>query len=490
MEQLIASGLDSLPHGVVIHGSATEIVYCNQMAQELLGLSREQIEGKTSLDPQWRTVHEDYTPFDGSKHPSAITFKRQIPVRGVIMGVYRPDQDIIWLTIDSNPMFDEEGELSGVIVTFNEATDIKERQAQLSRLSQYLKAIMDTAPVILWACDSNGIFTYSRGSGLKALGLEANEVVGVNIFDLYDAYPSITEAVRSALSGERRSSVVQVAERMYDSHYMPIEDEKGEVIGVSGVSYDITELERNRMKVREQEELLMVQSRHAAMGEMLGMIAHQWRQPLTVISMIANNISADLMMNNLSEESLSEQAREIMEMTQYLSKTIDDFRNFFKPDKEKEAINVAAVMDEALTIIAKSFEHFNIDITVSNESRQEVCIYSHELLQVFLNLLSNAKEALVAFQEDQREVTIRSYDTAESVVVEVEDNGGGIDEAIMPKIFEPYFTTKGVKSGTGIGLYMSEMIIQKHMNGLIEVSNTEKGALFTIRLPLKEERHG
>ena len=238
---------------------------------------------------------------------------------------------------------------------------------------------------------------------------------------------------------------------------------------------DITELKR-------KDKLLIVQSRHAAMGEMIGMIAHQWRQPLAIIAMDANNMLLDIALDASDVRAVEKYARNTLDQTQHLSKTIDDFRNFFKPDKAIANIRLQDIIDETYSIVKDSLKNHSITLKTSNESKAEVAAYSRELMQVFINIINNAKDALLAEKRKEAVITLKVYDDEQYVNTEICDNGRGIDEDVLPKIFDPYFSTKDEKTGTGLGLYMSKMIIEEHLHGIIEARNTDKGACLTIRL--------
>lgn len=247
---------------------------------------------------------------------------------------------------------------------------------------------------------------------------------------------------------------------------------------------DLTHIKELEAEADQQEEIMIAQSRHAVMGEMISMIAHQWRQPITVISMGANNMLADIELKMVSEEALQEQAQSILRQTRYLSKTIDDFRNFFRPEKTIEEVTVEEVMAEAEKIIGKSLENNLIAFSVKHRNGYKVKTYSRELLQVCINLLKNAKEALMEHRAEDRKIDVVIGDNAENVIMTICDNGGGIDNAIIAKIFDPYFTTKDEKNGTGLGLYMSKTIVEKHLHGTISVENSSEGACFEIAIPL------
>jgi nitrogen fixation/metabolism regulation signal transduction histidine kinase len=253
---------------------------------------------------------------------------------------------------------------------------------------------------------------------------------------------------------------------------------------ISGKSEGLILLFNDITQLIKSEELIIIQSRQVAMGEMINMIAHQWRQPIAAISMGVNNILLDIGLESVDLEEFKLISEDILNQTQILSQIIDNFKNFFRPSKEKEQIKVEDVMLEAKNIIGKSLEDNEIKLSIHNENMKLIDTYSRELLQVFIVLLDNSKEALVEHRAHKRVIHVNISDNEDSVFIELCDNGGGIDKAIMDKIFEPYFSTKIEKNGTGLGLYIIKTIINKHMHGTIHAQNREEGVCFTVTLPL------
>lgn len=260
-------------------------------------------------------------------------------------------------------------------------------------------------------------------------------------------------------------------------------NEAGKAVRMVGFHTDITRQKELEHELMQQEEMMLAQSRHVAMGEMIGMIAHQWRQPITVIAMGANNMLADIALESVEIENFKHESQQILKQTEYLSKTIDDFRTFFRPNKEKDEIKVIDIFLEAKQIMGKSLENHNIELALTDNSNETILTYSRELLQVVLNLLKNAKEALDAKKTQDAYIHVNIESSTDCIVILVCDNGGGIDENLLERIFEPYFSTKDAKTGTGLGLYMSKTIIEKHLYGIIRASNSDKGACFTVTLP-------
>lgn len=231
---------------------------------------------------------------------------------------------------------------------------------------------------------------------------------------------------------------------------------------------------------RQKEMLLMQQSRMAAMGEMVGNIAHQWRQPLNALNILLANLKDAHEHQELDQETLDELVAHARRLTGRMSDTIEDFRNFFKPMKEKSAFRLRDSLDGTLSLMGASLKGHGITLDLTGGEDAMAYGYANEFSQVLLNLITNAKEAIAGanVKDGKIEVELGNDDKAAWAIVR--DNGGGIPEDILPRIFEPYFTTK--EKGTGIGLYMSRMIME-HMDGSIAVSNDSRGAVFRLSLP-------
>ncbi|AXH15739.1 hypothetical protein CP985_08730 [Malaciobacter mytili LMG 24559] len=250
-------------------------------------------------------------------------------------------------------------------------------------------------------------------------------------------------------------------------------------------------------KNREKDQILYNQSKMAAMGEMIENIAHQWRQPLSMISTIASGISLNIDFKMYNEKETKNDLKSIVDTTKYLSQTIEDFRNFFIENKHKESFNLVDSIKKDINIINSSFKNNHIELITSLE---DITMFSiqNELTQAILNILTNAKDVLIEkinHLEERRIVKIQTKAINDFVYIYIQDNGKGIKKEIIDKIFEPYFTTKHKSQGTGIGLYMTREIIIKHMKGEIKVENRSfehegikyLGACFEIKLPVNIE---
>lgn len=233
-------------------------------------------------------------------------------------------------------------------------------------------------------------------------------------------------------------------------------------------------------ELRQKDQTLIQQNRLAAMGEMIGNIAHQWRHPLHNVGLLVQMFPTDV--GEMSTEELEQKVDQIMDLIMQMSQTIDDFTNFFHRDKEKTRFLAFDAAERAIEFTRASMDSKGIKVSIDGDRDMAIVGYRNEYLQVLLNILSNAKDVLELRKVPEPFISIRMGCVGEYCVVSITDNGGGIDEEILPKIFDPYFTTKGPTLGTGIGLYMSKMIIEQNMGGSLTARNTGNGAEFIIKV--------
>ena len=269
------------------------------------------------------------------------------------------------------------------------------------------------------------------------------------------------------------------------AHIEPLYDNKGNIEAYIAVRLDITESELLHEKVIQKEkenkaayEMMLHQSRLAQMGELLSMIAHQWRQPLNSIGITVATLKLKAQRGKCDPQNVVQVSERIETLIRHLNQTIDDFRNFFKPEKEKKITSFTKIVRSVEGIIGKTLETKGIVFTVDIQNDAEFICYENELIQVILNIVKNAEDALAEKEVSPAEITLRVHD----FIIEIEDNAGGIPEEVLPKIYDPYFSTKMQKDGTGLGLYMSKMIVEDHCGGKLSVENTSKGACFFIDL--------
>ena len=239
---------------------------------------------------------------------------------------------------------------------------------------------------------------------------------------------------------------------------------------------------RSVEEIREKDQMLIVQGRLAAMGEMINNIAHQWRQPLNLLGLAIQKPLLFHEIGELTGEFLEENTRKGMEVIQHMSQTIDDFRNFFTSDITMVEFAIGDVVTSTVNLFADSLKSQQISIDVHTNSNATIVGFPGEYSQVLLNIIMNSKDALLSRHPDDARITITLGKEDEKSVVTIADNGGGIPEDILAKVFDPYFTTKGAEQGTGIGLFMSKTIIEKNMKGRLTVRNNGEGAEFRIEV--------
>jgi nitrogen-specific signal transduction histidine kinase len=253
---------------------------------------------------------------------------------------------------------------------------------------------------------------------------------------------------------------------------------------INGYIINKTEKVLAQKKLENQQLLIMQQQKLAQQGEMLSMIAHQWRQPLTALSATTNTLLLKNMVGEkIRSEELHDELNLISTYTNHLSSTIDDFRNFFKAEKEKTTVSFEELADRSINIIKLSLETNGIKIFKNYNCKKRVATYENEVRQVILNIFKNAEDALIERKIKDKKIFIETKEDDDYIVLSINDNAGGIKEELIDKIFEAYFSTKKNKDGTGLGLYMSRTIINKHCEGNLEVSNNKHGAVFTIKIP-------
>ncbi|MFO0751779.1 MAG: ATP-binding protein [Thermodesulfovibrionales bacterium] len=248
----------------------------------------------------------------------------------------------------------------------------------------------------------------------------------------------------------------------------------------------------------QQERLLVQQSKMAAMGEMISAIAHQWRQPLNTLGLIIQDIKSASDFGELTGGYIDTSVRDSMREIQFMSRTIDDFRNFFKPSKEKSFFALTEAVEEVLHLLSAQLKNQNISVRLDRTPLQSLLVsgYPNEFKQAVLNILTNAKDAILERRQQGGpesgggDIRIAVSSGEGGCRIRIRDNGGGIPEEIRDRIFDPYFTTKEQGKGTGIGLYMTKMIIESNMGGRLTAENAAEGAEFSIEFPAESVRGG
>ncbi len=245
-------------------------------------------------------------------------------------------------------------------------------------------------------------------------------------------------------------------------------------------------------EARQKDQIIYQNARLASMGEMIGNIAHQWRQPLNALTLLIQSFGTKSMTGNLTQEFIDKQVEEGIRLAVSMSDTIEDFRNFFSTNREKEPFNLKDAINNTLEMSTFFLKDEHIEIVVEADEEIKIFGYSNEFSQVLLNLINNARENFKHIgMSENKKIKILLYRDEKDIILDFIDNGGGVEVGIIDRVFEPYFTTKHQSIGTGIGLYMSKQIIETQMNGSISVENIDyefdkeiyRSAKFTIKFP-------
>ncbi|MEA3521822.1 MAG: ABC transporter substrate-binding protein [Campylobacterota bacterium] len=233
---------------------------------------------------------------------------------------------------------------------------------------------------------------------------------------------------------------------------------------------------------RDKDQIIFQQNKLSAMGEMIENIAHQWRQPLSQINSVVLVVDGVLTKKNIHNDTLEEKLLEIESLTQYMSQTIDDFKDFFSQDKKKEIFVLDVILDNTISMARSDLMHQNIELKLNLDKGIAINGYPRELQQVILVIINNAKDILIERKIPHPYIKISASQDNGNITIRIQDNAGGVDNDIIDKIFDPYFTTKQKTQGTGLGLYISQMLIKESMNGILSVKNRDAGACFYITL--------
>ena len=402
-----------------------------------------------------------------------------------------------------------------MLARLREATEgleqrVDERTRDLERSSEELAEEKNKSEAIIAAL-GDGISIQDRNYRVLYQNDVHKELIGDHLGELchaaYERQEAVCEGCPVALSFQdggvhnvERSVDFPDGRQYFDITASPLRDATGEIVGGIELVRNITKRKRTELaleelnrdlarrveeevaKNREKDRIMMVQSRQAAMGEMLGNIAHQWRQPLNIVGLIIQDLQDAQLHGQLTPDYVDKSVQRGMDVIQHMSQTIDDFRGFYRTDKGKRTFVLNEVIGRVLSFIEASFRNMNITLDVHLEDAIETEGYPNEFAQVLLNILNNARDVLLERKVRSPKVSVRLARQDGRPVVTIGDNGGGIAGDHQEHLFEPFFTTKEEGKGTGIGLYMSKNIVEKNMSGRLTVRNTAEGAEFRIEL--------
>jgi len=426
-----------------------------------------------------------------------------------VMAYHKDSANPHYYHITFNPIIED-----GKVVGFTEfSRDLSELKKTENELRKMYMAVEQGANAII-ITDTEGKIEFVNPKFCELTGYSREEVIGKNPNILKSGnqdrnfYQNMWDTIKAGKNwhGELLNKKKNGEFYWEWATIAPIKNEDGEIINFIAINEDITkrkqaqqELQEANQKLRElsanleekvdkavaeiqeKEHMLIAQSRQAAMGEMIANIAHQWRQPLSAVAAIVQDIEDAYEFDELDTEYLENSVKKTMEQIQYMSQTIDDFRNFFNPNKSKQKFNIREKIEKILTFLNSSVKQYNIKIDLEIDENCTCHGYPNEFSQVVLNILNNAKDAIKENKPENPFIKISCKVNSEGKnIIKISNNGGKIPEDKIEKIFQPYFTTK--KDGTGLGLYMSKMIVERNLKGRIELQNIENGVEFKIEI--------
>lgn len=374
---------------------------------------------------------------------------------------------------------------------------ILERTEELEYEKNYIHKILDANPDIILVTNGKKIIKVNAGF-CSFFGVANLEFFLEKYSCLSDCFISLDESVfpkDKKINGVYWSEYI--SNNIKQNHIIKLKKEtKISYFNVNAVKMDRDEdilvIMTDITNLKEKDKLLNDQLKMVSMGEMIGNIAHQWRQPLSAISTASTGIIMQKEYGMLEDDKLIDSCNAINHQAQYLSKTIDDFRNFIKGDRIKSIFSLKDDINSFYNLIEGSLKRHNIKMVFDIDEDIQIDGYENELVQCFINITNNAKDALKERVEENRFIFISTSKENKNAIIKIKDNGGGIDQEILPKIFEPYFTTKHQSQGTGLGLHMTYNLIVDGMKGTIEANNISyeyenknyKGTEFIISLPI------
>jgi len=500
--------LDSINEGVLISDLEGNVVAMNQVALALFEFDDGQLV-RQHLS-RYREIF-DLTDLAGDPLP----FERS-PFRRVYLGEHFGNYEVQvrrkgsakrWVgSYSGAPVQNSAGEVIFFVLSVREITDKKLTEAARDIAQTTLSEITNGMPVRVVRCSRDRHYLWVSEEYARWLGRLPEEIVGQSLVEIIgsEAYQAIAPYLERVLAGERVSHETLVnyqglGSRWISATYLPTYDVAGAPDGWFGVIFDITDrkdlekalrqtnetLERRIdeavQELRQKDQLLLIQGRQAVMGETISNIAHQWRQPLNTLALLAQELQMTCRAG-CSQNYLEANVKKSLETIRHLSATIDDFRYFLKPCAGKEEFKAVEVLEKTLSLLEASLAALQITTEIETVGDPVISGCPSQFSQVLLNILNNARDAFALKEVSVPLVVIKIYSEELSTVVTVADNAGGIPEQVIGKVFEPYFTTKDTLQGRGLGLFICKTILEKSMNGTISVRNLDAGTEFRIEL--------
>lgn len=420
--------------------------------------------------------------------------------------VNHPDKGLIWLKGLSKP----EKQSDGSVLWYGYIYDITERkiaELEIQKAKDYYEKLLEYASDGVHILDMEGNVIACSRSFSEHLGYEYDEVKQLNVREWdcsipAERLPSLIKEMQvtsQTFESKHRKKDGTIVFVQINARGIELNDQCYLYASARDISESVRlkeELERYSEKLEErvhdemqrrvqQEAMLIHQSRLASMGEMIGIIAHQWRQPINFLNVILFNLKDLHQQNALSTVLFETSYQQAVETTRQLSHIIEDFRNFFNPSKTQESFSLLMIIWDAIAFLDNIFNLKNIDISIGVDSELQITGYKNEILQIFINVFSNSLEAFSASGNDQNSLLVQADKINNEIFIKVVDSGGGIPADMIDTLFDPYVSSKKATHGTGLGLYMCKLIIEEHHGGKIAAFSKEGNTTFTMTIPVR-----
>ena len=475
--------LDIVNVMILVLDTSKKVQLLNRRGCEIIGYSSDEVIGKDwvenflpkivrkeVIDVRDRLVRSDQT---ASYYENSVLTKS------------KEERLIAWHNI---PLFDTKGDFMGILCSGEDITDIRHAQIELKESKEFYEtmfASLNDAIIIL----QDNIIKDCNNSALVLLERDKKSLIGVNILDtVYDIECkeyTFHHYLHCAHQGEYKTAECSFHINANLNEVKILEFTLSKFGGKD--ENKLIMVARDITKQVEDEKLLKMHMKQAQMGEMISMIAHQWRQPLAIINAIASQMRLKAIMSNNEGTEFIENLVKIEQQSVYMSQTISDYRNFFSTDKPKEYCRASSLIKNALSLIDHTLKSYSIKFEKNILNDAIIYTYRNEVLHVLIVLLKNSIDMFAENKITGGKIVISVDHDDKFCSIHVYDNAGGISKNIIKKLFIPYFTTKNKSNGTGLGLYMSRLIIHEHCEGQIDVSSEGNETVFTVKLPYTKE---